>query len=234
MSPTQDQDPGKRSAALAGSAMVESGMRVGLGSGSTAAIAIEDLGRRVREEGLDFVGVATSWAVERRAHAYGLRLGTLDEVSALDIAIDGADEVDPAFRLIKGRGAAMTREKVVAALARRFVVLIDPSKRVLHLGTRMPVPVEVLPMAVGPVGRAVEAVGGRPELREGHGKDGPVVTDQGFWILDVWFDDGIADPVGLDRMLNDLPGVLGHGLFLDQATDVLIGAADGGVEHMRR
>lgn len=230
----QEQDLGKRAAALAGSAMVESGMRVGLGSGSTAAIALEDLGRRVRDEGLEMVGVATSYAVERRSRAFGLTLATLDDISELDIAIDGADEVDPSLRLIKGRGAAMTREKVVADLSRRFVVLVDPSKRVHRLGTRMPVPVEVLPMAVGPVERMVGAAGGRPELRVGHGKDGPVVTDQGLWILDVWFENGIADPEGLDRMLNDLPGVLGHGLFLDQATDVLIGEADGRVTHLQR
>lgn len=223
----------KRAAALAGAAMVESNMRVGLGTGSTAAIAIAELGRRSREEGLIIAGVPTSFAAERLARSCGLAVLTLDDVDHLDIALDGADEVDPAFRLIKGRGGAMTREKVVASLALRFVVLTDPSKLVDRLGTRVPLPVEVLPMALSPVAAALEAAGGKPELRMGHQKDGPVVTDQGFWILDVTFD-GIDDPEGLDRLLNDLPGVLGHGLFLRETTDVLIGDAEGNVDHRRR
>lgn len=228
------QDHAKRAAGEAAAALVESGMRVGLGTGSTTAFALQALGRRIREEGLMMVGVPTSFAAERLARAEGIPLTTLDVLDALDLALDGADEVDPALRLIKGRGAAHTREKVVAAQARRFVVLVDPSKEVARLGTRMPVPVEVLPMALGPVRRALERLGARPALRLGQRKDGPVVSDQGFWIVDAHFEGGIDDPEALDRALNDLPGVLDHGLFLGLATDVLVGEEGGGVRHRTR
>ena len=212
--------------------MAQDGQRVGLGTGSTTAFAIAALGRRVREDGLQIVGTPTSFAAERLARTHGAPLATLDEFAALDIAFDGADEVDPDLILIKGRGAAHTREKVVAALAERFVVLIDPSKLVERLGTRMPVPVEVLPMAATPVMRALERLGAQPTLRMGRSKDGPVVSDQGFWIIDARFD-GIDDPAALDRALLAIPGVLDHGLFIDIATDVLVGEPGGAVRHLQ-
>lgn len=219
---------GKKAAML-----VEDGMRVGLGTGSTTAFALEHLGRRIREEGLHVVGVPTSFAAERLARQHRIPLVTLDDVEALDLALDGADEVSPDFDLIKGRGAAHTREKIVAAQAQRFVVLIDPSKQVETLGTKMPVPVEVLPMAVTPVSRSLRELGGEPALRMGKMKDGPVVTDQGFWVLDVRFPSGIAHPADLDRDLLSIPGVLDHGLFLGLATDVLIGQPNGEAQHLR-
>ena len=209
--------------------MAEDGQRIGLGTGSTTAYTIAALGRRVREDGLQIVGTPTSFAAERLARQHGVPLATLDELDTLDIAFDGADEVSPRLDLIKGRGAAHTREKVVAALAARFVVLIDPSKQVAQLGTRMPVPVEVLPMAATPVRRALEHLGARPVLRMGRHKDGPIVSDQGFWIIDAHFD-GIDDPAALDRALLALPGVLDHGLFIGMATDVLIGEPSGDVQ----
>jgi ribose 5-phosphate isomerase A len=236
------QTPAKRAAGEAAAALVEPGMRVGLGTGSTTAFALEALGRRVREERLDVAGVPTSFAAERLARRHGVPLTTLDALGldrlppgapALDLALDGADEVDPALDLIKGRGAAHTREKIVAALAARFVVLADPSKEVPRLGERMPVPVEVLPMAVAAVERALRGLGAAPALREGSGKDGPVVTDQGLWILDARFP-GIPDAARLDAALRAIPGVLDHGLFVGLATDVLIGEAGGGVRHRRR
>ena len=228
-----DQDAAKRAAGEAAAAMARDGQCVGLGTGSTTAYAIAALGRRVREEGLRIVGTPTSFAAEHLARQHGVPLATLDELDALDVAFDGADEVNPALDLIKGRGAAHTREKVVASLAARFVVLVDPSKLVKRLGTRMPVPVEVLPMASRPVMRALEKLGARPELRMGWNKDGPVVSDQGFWIIDAHFD-GIDDPGGLGQTLNALPGVLDHGLFIDLATDVLIGEANGAVRSLQR
>ena len=214
--------------------MAENGQRIGLGTGSTTAFTIAALGRRVREDGLQIIGTPTSFAAERLARQHGVPLATLDELDALDIALDGADEVSPGLDLIKGRGAAHTREKVVASLAARFVVLIDPSKLVAQLGTRMPVPVEVLPMAAAPVMRALERLGARPVLRMGRSKDGPIVSDQGFWIIDAHFDDGIDDPPALDRMLLALPGVLDHGLFINMATDVLVGEPSGDVRHLRK
>ncbi len=229
-----NQNAAKKAAGEAAAAMARDGQRIGLGTGSTTAYTIAALGRRVREEGLQIVGTPTSFAAERLGRQHGIPLATLDELDALDIAFDGADEVSPGFDLIKGRGAAHTREKVVASLAARFVVLIDPSKQVERLGTRMPVPVEVLPMAAAPVTRALEGLGARPVLRMGLRKDGPVVSDQGFWIIDAHFDAGIDDPAALDRALLALPGVLDHGLFIGMATDVVVGEPSGEVQVLRK
>ena len=215
-------------------------MRLGLGTGSTTAFALAAIGRRVREEGLRVSGVPTSFAAERLAREHGIPLLTLADLGldsappnrpALDLALDGADEITPALDLIKGRGAAHTREKVVAGLAERFVVLGDPSKRVETLGTSMPVPVEVLPMAEPLVSRLLRGLGAEPVLRMGQKKDGPVVSDQGFWILDAHFPDGLRQPEEVASQIRAAPGVLDHGLFLGMATDVLIGSPDGKVEH---
>ena len=212
--------------------MVEDGMCLGIGTGSTAAYAIEAIGRRVAAGGIRVVGVPTSYSADRLAREHGIPLTTLDDVQRIDLAFDGADEVDPQFNLIKGRGAAHTREKVVASEADRFVILIDITKRVEVLGTRMPVPVEVIPVAVAPVSRAIVRLGGDPSLRMGANKDGPVVTDQGMWIIDAAFD-GIPSPEALDRDLNQIPGVVGHGLFVGMATDLLIGVSGEEVLHER-
>ncbi len=234
-----DPSEAKRAAGLAAADLVESGMRLGLGTGSTTAYAIEALGRRVREEGLDVAGVPTSFAAERLARSCGIPLLSLDDLGLdtlptatvpLDLAFDGADEVSPTADLIKGRGGAHVREKVVASLAARFAVLVDASKLVDRLGTIAPVPVEVLPMAEPAVARALRGLGAEPALRMGERKDGPVVTDQGLWILDAMFD-GIDDPAGLGAAIDAIPGVLGHGLFVGMATDVLVGEVDGGVRH---
>ncbi len=220
----------------AAAALVESGMRLGLGTGSTTAHALREIGQRIADEGLGVVGVPTSFAAERLAREYSIPLVTLDEVDALDLALDGADEVAVdgagAIHLIKGRGAAHTREKVVASAAGRFVVLIDPSKEVDQLGSKMPVPVEVLPFAIAPVERMLRDLGGEPVLRMGEKKDGPVVTDQGFWILDTRFA-GIADPGVLNAAIRAIPGVLDHGLFIGMATDVLVGEPSGEVRHLK-
>ena len=236
------QDAAKQAAGRAAAALVEPGMRLGLGTGSTTAFALEAIGARVREEGLDVAGVPTSFASERLARQHGIPLLTLDDLGlgtpeasgVLDLALDGADEVSPTLDLTKGRGAAHVREKVVAALAARFVVLADPSKEVERLGTRMPVPVEVLPMAEPAVSRALRGLGAAPALRMGEKKDGPVVTDQGLWVLDAHFEGGIAEPGPLAAAIDALPGVLGHGLFLGMATDVLIGTPEGEVRHRMR
>ena len=213
--------------------LIEDGMRVGLGTGSTTAFAIYELGRRVREEGLDIVGTPTSFAAEQLGRQVGISIVSLDMVEMLDIALDGADEVDPSLNLIKGRGAAHTREKVVAALASRFVALVDASKLVDQLGIGKPVPVEVLPMAVTPVMRQLVRLGATPVIRMGVNKDGPVVTDQGFWIVDAQFK-GIPDEGALDTALNAIPGVLDHGLFIGMAETVLVAEEDGSVRTLHR
>jgi ribose 5-phosphate isomerase A len=226
-----DRDAAKKAAAEAAVQFVKDGMCLGLGSGSTTAYALEFLGRRIQDDGLDVRGVPTSFATERRAREHGIPLTSLDDAPTLDLALDGADEVDDAFRLIKGGGGAHAREKVVAHQAERFVVVVDPTKEVDRLGDQFPVPVEVLPMATTPVMHTLEDMGATPELRLSERKDGPVVTDQGLWILDAQFPDGIPDAAALDRRLNDRPGVLDHGLFLHMATDVLMGHPDGTVDH---
>ena len=227
-----DRDAAKKAAGEAAATLVRDGMCLGLGTGSTAAYALEAIGRRVQEENLDVQGVPTSFGAERRARAHGIPLTTLDEAPALDLAVDGADEVDEDLRLIKGGGGAHSREKVVATQAERFVVLVDPTKTVDRLGEQAPVPVEVLPMAVSPVRQGLEELGARPELRMSSEKDGPVVTDQGLWLLDAHFPEGIADPGALNQALCTRPGVLDHGLFLDEATDLFVGRPDGSVDRL--
>lgn len=239
LSATDRTDEAKRAAGRAAADLVEDGMRLGLGTGSTTAFAIEAIGQRVAD-GLDVVGVPTSFAAERLARHHRIPLATLDDLgldtlptsqSPLDLALDGADEVDPALAVIKGRGAAHVREKVIAALAARFVVLVDASKLVNQLGTSAPIPVEVLPFAEPAVSRALRGLGAEPTLRMGTSKDGPVVTDQGLWVLDAYVD-GIADAAALEAEIDAIPGVLGHGLFVDLATDVLVGETDGQVRHV--
>jgi len=208
--------------------MIESGMTLGVGTGSTAALAIEELGIRIKNEGLQVRGVATSFAAERLCRQHGITLTTLDVEPNLDLAFDGADEVDPNFTLIKGRGAAQTREKIVAAQAKSFVVLVDESKMVEQLGTRMPLPIEVVPMAVTPILNVLSSMGATSEIRMGMKKDGPVVSDQGMWIVDATFN-GIVDAAQVNRELLMTPGVVDHGLFLNMATMILVGKADGSV-----
>ncbi|NWF62531.1 MAG: ribose-5-phosphate isomerase RpiA [Fischerella sp.] len=217
------QEVGKAAAAL-----VKSGSIVGLGTGSTTAYAIQYIGERLKSGELkDIVGVTTSFQADVLAKQYGIPLTTLDAIDHIDIAIDGADEVDPQKNLIKGGGAAHTREKVVDYLADRFIVVVDGGKLVDRLGSVFPVPVEVIPMAVTPVMRAVEKLGGKPELRMGVKKAGPVITDQGNMVIDVKFD-SIDDPVNLEKTLNNIPGVLENGIFVNCADVVLIGEVKNG------
>ncbi len=228
-----DIEQAKAQVGTRAAAEVRSGMVVGLGTGSTTAYAIRALGRRIREEGLQITGVPTSYAAELLARAEGIPLRMPSEVEAIDVALDGADEVDPALNLIKGRGGAHTRERIVASMAYRFIVLVDYTKEVPRLGTRMPVPVEIMPFAMGPCIRRLEELGGTPVLRMGVKKDGPVVTDQGFWIVDTTFPP-IEEPLELARAIGDIPGVLDHGLFIGMATDVLTATPEGDIHHRTR
>ena len=208
-------------------------MRIGLGTGTTMAYTLEALGYRVREEGLSFSGVATSMATEKMARRLGLPLVTLAEAGRLDMAIDGADEIDPQWCLIKGGGGAHTREKIVAAQADRFVVLVDESKVVRCLGFAFPVPVEVMPLAVHPVTEALRRLGAAPKLRTDE-EGTPVYTDQDFHILDAFFEGGIENPEALGRAIKNIPGVLDHGIFAGYTTDVLVGDETGGVRTLAK
>jgi ribose 5-phosphate isomerase A len=212
---------------------VQSGSIVGLGTGSTTAYAIQYLGDRLKSGELtDIKGIPTSFQASVLAKQYGIPLTTLDEVERIHIAIDGADEVDPQKNLIKGGGAAHTREKVVDSLAELFIVVVDQSKIVTALGSTFPVPVEVLPMAIAPVTRALEKLGGKPELRMGVKKDGPVITDQGNMVLDVTFA-SIPNPAELEKTLNNIPGVLENGIFVGVTDIVLIGEIRDGQPTVR-
>ena len=206
------QDADKKAAALAAADEVKAGMLVGLGTGSTAAFLIDELGRRFAA-GLKFQAVATSIASEKQAKALGIPVLPFSEVAHIDLAIDGADEIDPQLRAIKGAGGAMLREKCVAAAAARMVVIADSSKKVAQLGRSMPVPCETLPFAHAFVGRALEELGARAVLRMKEGT--PYRTDQGNLILDCHFGP-IADPAGLAASLSSIPGMLGHGLFVTE------------------
>ncbi|HEY9764306.1 MAG TPA: ribose-5-phosphate isomerase RpiA [Trichocoleus sp.] len=213
----------KQEVGRAAAARVQSNTIVGLGTGSTTAFAIQFIGERIESGELTNIkGIPTSFQASVLAKKYGIPLTTLDEVDEIALAIDGADEVDPQFNLIKGGGAAHTREKIVDALAKHFIVVVDSSKLVDKLGTTFPLPVEVLPMAVAPVTKALEALGGTPELRMGVKKDGPVITDQGNMILDVKFN-SIDDPATLEKTINNIPGVLENGLFVGVTHEVLVG-----------
>lgn len=212
---------------------VQSGSVVGLGTGSTTAFAIQFLGDRLKSGELtDIKGVPTSFQASVLAKQYGIPLTTLDEIDGIDIAIDGADEVDPQKNLIKGGGAAHTREKIVDSLAKQFIVVVDSSKLVDHLGSTFPLPIEVLPMAITPVTHAIEQLGGKPELRMGVKKDGPVITDQGNMVLDVTFG-AIDNPAELEKTLNNIPGVVENGLFVGVATLILVGEIKDGQPSVR-
>lgn len=212
---------------------VQSGNIVGLGTGSTTAFMIQFLGDRLKSGDLkDIKGIPTSFQSSVLAKEYGIPLTTLDEVDRIDIAIDGADEVDPQKNLIKGGGAAHTREKIVDALAKEFIVVVDSSKMVDKLGSTFLLPVEVLPMAITPVMRAIEKLGGKPQLRMGVKKAGPVITDQGNMVIDVKFD-SIDNPAELEKTLNNIPGVLENGLFVGVATTILVGEIKDGQPTVR-
>lgn len=218
----------KQQVGTAAAARVQSGSIVGLGTGSTTAYAIQALGDRLKSGELkDIKGVPTSFQAIVLARQYGIPLVTLDEIDHIDLAIDGADEVDPQKNLIKGGGAAHTQEKIVDCLANQFIVVVDGGKLVDQLGSTFLLPVEVIPMAVTPVMRAIEKLGGKPELRMGVKKAGPVVTDQGNLVIDVKFD-RIDNPAELEKTLNNIPGVLENGLFVGVADIVLVGEVKDG------
>jgi len=217
----------KQEVGRAAAAQVQSGTVIGLGTGSTTAFAIQFIGERLASGELkDVKGIPTSFQASVLAKKHGIPLTTLDEVEGIALAIDGADEVDPQFNLIKGGGAAHTREKIVDGLAEKFIVVVDSSKLVDKLGSTFPLPVEVLPMAIAPVTRALEALGATVELRMGVKKDGPVITDQGNMVLDAKFD-AIAHPADMETTINNIPGVLENGLFVNVASEVLVGELNG-------
>ena len=223
---------GKRKAAEAALAEVKSGMVLGLGTGSTVEIFIELLAEKFKD-GLKVIGVPTSYGTAALAAEKGIPLTTLDEHPVLDLAVDGADEVDGGLDLIKGGGAALTREKIVDSAAKRFVVIADCSKLVEKLGTKFQVPIEVLPIARKVVSKRIRLLGGEPKLRDGGDrKDGPCITDNGNFIIDAKFD-GIPDARALEFELKRIPGIVECGLFVNMAHTAYLGS-EAGVQRLDR
>jgi ribose 5-phosphate isomerase A len=217
----------KQQAARHALSYVESGMALGLGTGSTTAHFVELLAQRLQSgELIDICAVPTSDWTADRARELGIPLTTLAETPRLHLAVDGADEVDPDLNLIKGLGRALLREKVVEIQAHRFLVMVDESKLVPRLGSKGPLPVEILPFQAPAHVRWLSTLGCRAELwLEEDGR--PAVTDNGNYLARCWFPDGIADCHALARTLADRPGILEHGLFLDMASAVIVAGPDG-------
>jgi ribose 5-phosphate isomerase A len=218
----------KEIAARSAVAAIESGMVVGLGTGSTALVALHVLAERIRNESLRIVGIPTSVATESAALELQIPIASLAAHPEIDLAFDGADQVDAGLRCIKGYGGALLREKIVARCAQRFLVMVDPSK--LSPALDKPVPVEVVPFGAGAARVRLEALGGKPKLRLAAGS--PYVTDNGNQIFDVDFG-RIDDPGVLAPLLDALPGVVDHGLFVDLVTELHVGEAKGALV-MRR
>jgi len=219
------KEEAKKRVALEAVKHVEDGFVVGLGSGSTAAYVIHELGRLMRQDGLRVLGVPSSSQALLLAVHSGVPLTTLDEYPVLDLAIDGADEVDGRLDMIKGGGGALTREKTVASAAKQVVIVTDESKLVETLGS-FKVPVEVLPFALATVSAGIKKLGGKPLLREAKGKVGAVVTDNGNYIVDVDFGP-IDNAEKLNQQLKIIPGVIETGLFIGLADIVYLGKKDG-------
>jgi ribose 5-phosphate isomerase A len=219
------QDSWKRLVGESAAQLVEDGMVLGLGSGTTATHLLYALAQRI-QQGLRIVGgVPSSKATEELARKLGIPLTTLDAHPELDLAIDGADEIDDQLNLIKGGGGALLREKIVAAAARRFVVIGDVTKQVPILGTHFPIPVEIIPFAAAPVRKRLEALGAQIQVRQHAGET--FITDNGNMIIDCSFADGIKDAVNVQARIKEITGVVETGLFLHMAERAIIGGPEG-------
>jgi ribose 5-phosphate isomerase A len=216
----------KQNAALAAVNHVKEGFVVGLGSGSTAALAIQALGERVKKENLHIIGIPTSQQAFSVAIECGIPITTLDEHPVIDVTIDGADQLTPELFLIKGGGAALMREKIVASASKINIVIADQAKKASVLGEKNQfVPVEVLPFALATVKQKIVALGGKPVVREVKGKLGPVITDNGNTVIDVFFGE-IANPAELAVKVKMIPGVVETGFFIGLTDIVYLGVSD--------
>ena len=217
----------KKMAGIKAANLIQDGMVVGLGTGSTAAYMVERLGERLKEENLKITAVSTSWSTTLQCRALHIPLKEMGEVSRLDMVIDGADEIDSQRNLIKGRGAAHLLEKIVASMTNNYIIIADSGKKVNVLGEKFAVPLEILPGAIGIVTEKVKALGGNVVVRMGNpGKDGPVISDSGNLIADAKFGP-ISDAKTLALKLDSIPGLVGHGLFINMATKVILATPNG-------
>ena len=231
-----DVEQAKKEAGIAAVQFVESGMRVGLGTGSTVKHTVIEIGRAMLEEGLEVIGVPTSIRTERLAIEHGIPLSTVTQLGGLDVVIDGADEFDPAFQLIKGGGAALLREKIVAQASKRMIVVADDRKRVERLGA-FPLPIEITPFEWEDTLKRISLICGVPanlRMMESNGSDSPLITDNGNMIVDAGVGNPFIDnPALIESQLLHLAGVVEVGLFIDMCDTVVL-AGQTGVEILRR
>jgi ribose 5-phosphate isomerase A len=217
----------KKAAALRAAEMVPDHTVIGLGSGSTVKYLIEELGRQKQKGQIDIQVVTSSYESQFLAHQYGIPVLVLTGISTLALTIDGADEIDDKGNAIKGKGGAQTLEKVLAWLSERYILIADSTKLVETLGEGAPVPIELIPEAVDLVQNQLAAIGCKSSIRTGDGKVGPVMTDLGNIIIDAYFET-IEDPRRLAQYLNNIPGVLGHGLFVNMVDQAVVGVYKNG------
>ena len=223
----------KEAAGRRAAELIESGTTVGLGTGSTVFFTLQRLAERIHEEGLEVRGVPTSLDTEGKAREMGIPLVGLEEVESIDLTIDGADEIDANFDMIKGGGGALLREKVVASISAREAIVVGRDKVVERLGRGFLLPVEVVPFARPMVRRALAALGAEPNLRLAE-QEVAYLTDNGNEILDCRFAEGIADAAALERAIDEIPGVVESGLFIGLAHVMVVGEADGSAELIER
>ena len=216
----------KEVAGRAAARLVEDGMTLGLGTGSTVHFTLLAIAERIAAERIAVRGVPTSLDTESKARALGIEVVGLESVDAIDLTIDGADEIDASLDMIKGGGGALLREKVVASISAREAIVVGADKVVERLGTTFPLPVEIVPFALSTVSRALRRLGCAPQLRMRAGST-PFVTDNGNHVLDCRFERGIADARALERAIDEIPGVVESGLFLGLAHVLFVGNADG-------
>ncbi|MBE6503910.1 MAG: ribose-5-phosphate isomerase RpiA [Methanobrevibacter sp.] len=224
MKDASKNDSSKKNAGYKAAEYVDDGMVLGLGTGSTTHYFIEKVGMRIKEEGINVLGIPTSFQSLLIAKEWNIPITTLEEHD-IDLSVDGADEVDGEFNLIKGGGAAHTKEKIVDYAAKKFIVIVDESKVVDSLGD-FPVPVEVLPDASRVVIKTLEDMGASCEIRMAQRKDGPVITDNGNFVIDAKFSE-IDSPSHLEIDLNSIPGVVENGIFSQMVDKVIIGTEEG-------
>ena len=222
----------KQAVAIHAANIVENGMLVGLGTGSTANYFIEELARRQSQENLKVTTIASSIISMIKAQSLGLSVIALSQVSEIDLYVDGADEITPKMSLLKGRGYDLVLEKLLAKAAKEFIVVADKSKLVERIGTNFAIPIEVMPMAWKAAKRSLEAAGGRGDLRLNVAKDGLSITSYGSLVLDMRFDKNMSEEV-INHLINNIPGVVEHGIFRDLASAILI-ADNGNISEIRK
>jgi ribose 5-phosphate isomerase A len=222
----------KQAVAIHAAKFVENNMLVGLGTGSTANYFIEELARRQNQENLKVTTIASSIMSMNKAQSLGLNVISLSQVSAIDLYVDGADEITPDFSLLKGRGYDLVLEKLLAKAAKKFIVVADKTKLVNKIGSNFAIPIEVMPFAWKAAKHSIEAAGGQGDLRQNVAKDGLSVTSHGSLVLDMKFDSSLAADA-LNALINNIPGVVEHGIFYSLVTTVLI-AENGNINELVR